>query len=893
MSDVEDLREAREYWLRRLAGGRDRSGLPAAGQRSAGPAGRGQLTMTLPDPVHARLMAITGASPFLRCTAAMTALKACLHAYGSGPAVVVGSPPLSAPRTPEETAESNALPIIDRVDGAMTFRQLLAGVRQTLLEAYERQHYPWRSLLADLGLPLQGQEESSPLFAITLAWDPLHGDLPPLDTDLALTFTERPGEIGCQVDYAAGRFDEFTVRRFLGHLTHLFGRLLESPDRELRQLALPAEAELHQLLVEWNDTRRAVPPGVELLHLLVERQAVRTPDAIALEAVEAGDARLTYRELARQAAVCARWLRGLGVGNGAVVGVLSERCLEMVPALLGVLEAGASYMPLDPAYPADWLDLALADSGAPVVLCQPRWLSLLAGFRGTALGFDELFSSEAGGADRTANSDPDPASLAYVIYTSGSTGRPKGVAVSHRAVVNHLLGMRAAFPMGPGTRCLQKGQLTFDVSVLEMWAPLVAGGTVILAPPGPQHDPAAILRLVRERQIDILFTVPLLLSLMAAQPDLESCVSLRQVSSGADPLPADLVGRFTSRLPVALTNVYGPTETTVGVSTCCAMGWEGTVPLGRPLGETRFYLLDPDLRTVPLGVPGELYIAGPSLARGYLNRPDLTAERFVPDPFAVAPGGRLYRTGDLAFYRREGVLVYLDRLEGFVKIRGSRVEPGAIENLLRSHPGVREAAVVPVATGGGAGLDLVSYLVRAAGSDVGPGELRDLLRARLPEHMVPRGFVFLEALPLTPNGKLDRRALPPPDRRHFGISSPLVPPRSPLESDLARLWGETLGLTEVGIEDGFFELGGNSMLILALHGRLEESYPGAFQVADLFSYPTIAAQAERLAVPAEPRAARTGGAPGRGEEREMEILNRLAGGELSEREAMELLEALR
>ncbi|HEV7516302.1 MAG TPA: amino acid adenylation domain-containing protein [Thermoanaerobaculia bacterium] len=908
MSDDRDFTEAREYWLRRLAGDRDRSGLPATLRPSPGPAGRGVLTLTLEEPVRTRLLTITGASVFLRYTAVLAALKACLHGYGAGPAVVVGSPPLRDPERPSEPAgktASNALPIVDRIEGTMTFRQLLQGVRQTLLAAYERQSYPWESLLADLGrsagagpMPEPGPPAGeSPLFATALAWEPLHGDLPPLDTDLTLSWKEEGEEIRCRAEYAASRLGEAAVRRFLGHLTGLLGRLLASPDRELRLLlALPSPAERHQLLVEWNDTRVAPPhpfqPERELLHHRVASQAERTPAAVA---VVSGDAHLSYGELGRRAGRIARRLRAVGVGADARVGLLTERCLGMVPALLGVLEAGAAYLPLDPSYPADWLALALADSGATVVLAPPHSRNGLDDFGGLVLDLDGASPGEIA-AEIVPEIAPapalDPANLAYVLYTSGSTGRPKGVAIPHRAVVNHLAGIAVDHPMGPGTRCLQKGPLTFDVSVLELYGPLVAGGTVVLAPAAAQQDPAAILHLVREQQIDTLLTVPLLLSLLAAQPDLADCTSLRRILCGADPLPTDLVLRFTSRLPVALTNVYGPTETTVGVSTCRTVGWEGVVPIGSPLGETRFHLLDRDFHPVPLGVPGELHVAGPSLARGYLGRPDLSAERFVPDPFAVAPGERLFRTGDLACHRPEGVLLYLGRREGFVKIRGARVEPGAIESLLRSHPGVREAAVVAVATAGHAagageagGLDLVAYLVRAAGSEVEPGEVRELLRGRLPEHMVPRGFVFLDALPLTTNGKLDRRALPAPERRDFGLASPFVPPRTPTERELARLWGETLGLSEVGVEDSFFELGGNSMLILALHGRIEAAYPGAFQVADLFSYPTIAALAEQLA-------AQEKGGVLRGEEREMEILNRLAGGELSEQEAMRLLDTL-
>lgn len=581
------------------------------------------------------------------------------------------------------------------------------------------------------------------------------------------------------------------------------------------------------------------------LHDLVWAQAARTPDAVA---VEGGGDVLTYAELRWAASRFARRLRRRGVGAEARVGVCLERSTPLVVALLAVLEAGAAYVPLDPRYPRDRLAFMRDDARVTLLLTDAATPPELvpAGARvlrvGEAPGRDEV--DEPGSPALPAGPD----NLAYLVYTSGSTGWPKGVMVSHRAIVNHTRWLQDAFPMGPADRLLHKTPIGFDPSITEFLAPLVAGARLVLARHEGHQDPGYLVDTIIEREITVLQVVPTLLGLLVEQPRLGDCRSLRLVLSGGEALPLDLVDRLRSRLSVEVHNLYGPTE--AAVDALCqpdvrpAAG--GVAPIGRPIANAVAHLLDGDMRPVPDEEPGELYLGGLPLARGYHGRPDQTAARFVPNPFAVAPGPadlRLYRTGDLARRLPGGAVEFLGRTDGQVKIHGVRIEPGEIEAALREHPAVSEA--VAVALQRPAGHCLVAYV--GAGPGAGPElgrRLREHLADRLPAHLVPAAIVVLDALPRTPGGKLDRLGLPAVEPFEVRGDARRVAPRTSLERELAGDLARLLGMSRIGIEDELFDLGADSVVVARLGTHVQNRYDVRLPLFLLFAVPTVAGVAE-------------------------------------------------
>ncbi|HVR95615.1 MAG TPA: amino acid adenylation domain-containing protein, partial [Thermoanaerobaculia bacterium] len=591
----------------------------------------------------------------------------------------------------------------------------------------------------------------------------------------------------------ARRFDAATVERMLRHLETLLVGMSEA--RTVEELPLLTAAERHELLVTWNDTR--VDYRFDLcLHEWIEAQVDRTPDAVA---VTAGAEALTYRGLDRQANRLAHRLLALGCGPESRVGLLMERSAAMMVALVGVLKAGASYVPLDPEHPADRLAYQVENSGLQVVLTQPHLLDRL------PEGAAHVVVEGGDEAERPAVV-LDPDSPAYALYTSGSTGRPMGAVISHRAIANRLLWMQEAYGLTPADRVLQKTPFSFDVSVWEFFWPLMTGARLVMAKPGGHRDNAYLVETIAGEGITVLHFVPSMLQLFLVEPEVEPCRSLRDVMASGEALPAELVQRFHARSAARLHNLYGPTEAAVDVTFCpCDDAGARVVPIGRPIANTRIHLLDPWLRPVPAGVPGELYIGGVNLARGYVNRPDLTADRFVPDPVGSEPGARLYRTGDLARHQEGGAVEYLGRTDFQVKVRGLRIELGEIEAALLEHPAVRQAVVVVRELPDGH-RRLVAYLAGLAGDNLpGAEELRASLVQRLPEYMVPALFVALPALPLTSSGKVDRRALPAPEAADF--EGDFEPPQGPVEEALAAVWSAVLGVERVGRDDGFFALG--------------------------------------------------------------------------------------
>ncbi|HSK79449.1 MAG TPA: amino acid adenylation domain-containing protein [Thermoanaerobaculia bacterium] len=738
---------------------------------------------------------------------------------------------------------------------------LLARMKETVLGAEAHQDLPFERLIDALELPRDLSR--SPLFQVMLAFQ----NLPAVEErpgalaahpfpfaahraqfELHVSLMDGPGGLFGSLDYRTELFDAGTAHRLARGFETLLAGMARAPLRSVSELPLLSPAEERQLLHAWNDTAVAYawPRERGGLHHLIEAQAARTPDAIA--ASFEGES-LTYAGLDARANRLARHLRSLGAGPETRVGVVLERSLELMAALLAVLKSGAAYVPLDPDYPQERLAFMLDDARPAVLLTQERlWPALPE----TAVPVLCLHPDgrESRDFDTAAlEESADGLQLAYVIYTSGSTGRPKGAMVHHAAIRNRLLWMQEAYALSPADTVLQKTPCSFDVSVWEFFWPLLAGARVAFARPGEHRDPAALAARIRAEGATVLHFVPSMLQLFLEEPGIAGCTSLRRVVASGEALTPELVRRFHERLPgVALENLYGPTEAAVDVTfqPCPPDGEDRAVAIGRPIANTRIHLVDRGGRLVPVGVAGELWISGANVGRGYLGRPDLTAERFVPDPFeAPEAGSRAYRTGDLARRLADGAVEYLGRIDHQVKLKGVRIELGEIESALLRHPQVREAAVALREDRGV--RRLVGYVAPAAAATA--DELRRFLLERLPEAMVPARFVGMDALPLSPNGKLDRRALPAPDPA--SPETAYEPPATAREEIVAGLWAEVLGLDRAGALDNFFALGGDSILSLRLLARLRDAGMH-LTLQDLFKHQTVRDQARAASAEAEP-----------------------------------------
>jgi amino acid adenylation domain-containing protein/non-ribosomal peptide synthase protein (TIGR01720 family) len=886
-----------DYWRERLAGELPLLALPADHPRPKTSTDMGAsrpLRLDLEE--TRRLKALAGAEGVTLFTLLLAAYKTLLHRCTGQDDVIVGVP--SSGRGQSRYAGVvgnfvNPLPLRTHPTPERAFTAYLAEVRDALTGALEHQEFPFALLVERL----QPERHAGhwpiyqTLFVLQQAQAGLGGEFaqlalgedgPALDFgpwrarplsirqrvenfDLKLMAAESEGGLLFSFQYRSDLFEPNTVARLAGHFRNLLRGLAARPETPLGDLPLLSEAERDQIDA-WNAT--AVDyPGPDRLHLLFENQVERTPDAPALLF---GEECLSYRELNTSANRLAHALIAAGVRPDEPVGICAERSLEMVIGLLGILKAGGAYLPLDPEYPPDRLDAMLKDAGARCLLVQPRLAGRLPPFAGEVLpltadavafwtpsprpspsGERELLTSsprpspsgERGFADAPTH-NPAVAgagdSLAYVLFTSGSTGRPKGVGVPHRGVCNRLLWMQDYFGLDAGDTVLQKTPYTFDVSVWEFFWPLLVGARLAMAEPGAHKEPERLIALIERHRVTTLHFVPSMLAAFLEAPDLGPCVGLRRVICSGEALGADLQRRCFERLGAGLYNLYGPTEASIDVTawTCLRDDDSVSVPIGRPVANTRIHLLDARLNPVPVGVPGELYIGGVQLARGYVSRSDLTAERFVPDPEGPA-GGRLYRTGDLARYRPHGNIEYLGRIDHQVKIRGFRIELGEIEAALRRHPAVQDVAVIAREDHPG-DKRLAAYWVADAGGGAPPeGEdLARFLRSSLPDYMIPAAFVRMERLPVTANGKLDRKALPVPD---FGgrFADRYVAPRDATEAVLARLFGEVLQVERVGIHDNFFGLGGDSISSIQVASRAHQAGL-ALTPRQLFEHQTVA-----------------------------------------------------
>jgi amino acid adenylation domain-containing protein len=857
------------YWRERLAGAPALSQLPTDRPRPAVQRFSGRhLPRRLPGALTRGLRAQCREEGVTLFVFLLAAFEALLHRQ-SGEEVVVGTPVAGRNRPEVEEAVGlflNNLVLRGDLSGSPSWRRHLRQTREVVVGAFAHQDLPFEKLVEELAVARDLAH--APLFQVMLVLQNPRNErlaLPGLSLsglelpgttsklDLTLSVQERGEELELLWHYNRDLFDETTVCRLSEHLSALLGGAVAGPERRVAELSLLCAAEEHQLR-EWNDTASRYETGL-CLHERILAQARRSPDRTAVLLEEEGA--LSYGELASRALDRAGALRGLGVGPEVRVGVLAERSLGLVEGLLAVLCAGGAYLPLDPDYPPERLSFLLSDSGSPLVLvggsvagrrpagCAARVLSLAG-----EVGVCEVSAGRAG--------QVAPENLAYVIYTSGSTGRPKGTLNTHCGIVNRLDWMQERYGLVGSDRVLQKTPLSFDVSVWELFWPLLNGACLVLARPGGHQDSAYLVELITRQEVTTLHFVPSMLQVFAGAPGVEGCVSLSLLVASGEALPAGVADRAQSRLPrLRLENLYGPTEAAVDVTYWgCAPG-ANRVPIGRPVSNTSIRLVSGNLQPVGIGVSGELLIAGVQLSRGYLGRAELTAERFVPDPLGC-PGERLYRTGDLARYLPSGEIEYLGRLDHQVKVRGFRIELGEVEAALLRHPLVGQAVVVARAERSGLGeagtvgaVNLVAYVslegaTKSESSGLSLEKVRRFLGSSLLEHMLPSSLVVVDALPLLPNGKVDRRSLPEPERTVLPALERVLP-RTGLERWLSALWVEVLrGEAEPSVHDSFFAVGGNSITGAILINRLQEELGEIVHVVTIFDRPTLAELAAYL-----------------------------------------------
>jgi amino acid adenylation domain-containing protein len=841
------------WWRERLAGAPALLELPADRARPAVQTYRGAYErVAFSGELLERLDALGRSEGATLYMVLLGAFQVLLGRYARSEDVVVGSP--IAGRTRSETEGLigffvNTLVLRTDLSGDPAFREVLRRVREMVLGAYEHQDLPFEKLVEEL--QPERSLSHSPLFQAMFSLDNtarsrsgltgmrvggVEQESEVAKFDLTLSLVAHADGISGGMEYSTDLFERSTIERMLGHLERVLEQVAARPQAPVSELVLPGDAERRRVLEEWNATAEALPGGEALLHELVEAQVRRTPDAVAV--VFEGSS-LTYAQLDARANRLAHHLVERGVGPDTRVAVCAGRSLELVVGLLAVLKAGGAYVPLDPAYPAGRLRSMLEDGAPALLLTQAPLAGLFAGAELPVVELDDASAAWTRGPEgppRRAAAGPGPDHLAYMIFTSGSTGRPKGAMNAHRGIVNRLLWMQREYGLGAADAVLQKTPFSFDVSVWEFFWPLIAGARLVVARPEGHRDPRYLAELIGREGVTTLHFVPPMLQLFLEETDAGCCATVRRVVCSGEALPQELQDRFFARFPGAeLHNLYGPTEAAVDVTFHACRAGE-PVAIGRPVANTRVYVLDAAGEPAPTGVPGELYIGGVQVGRGYLGRPELTAERFVPDAFGDRPGARLYRTGDLARWRPEGTVEFLGRVDFQVKVRGFRIEPGEIEARLAEHPDVREAVVL--AQGAGSGdRRLVAYYVAAEAVEV--EALRTHLSERLPEYMVPTAFVRLDSLPLTSNGKLDRRALPSPAGDAYATRA-YEAPVGEIEEALAGIWSQVLGVERVGRRDHFFELGGHSLRAVQVVSRVRQLLHVEAALGEIFLRPVLA-----------------------------------------------------
>ena len=795
------------------------------------------------------------------------ALKTLLYRYTGSGDIPVGIPIAERDRPELQSMIGFMLHthvLRTRLSGDMTFRELVARVQQGALKLYEHRSVPFDQVVR--AIQPERNLSYSPLFQVNLTWrdrdqhlsfigleglevESLLAETRTSKFDLTLFLTDMGDEVWAELEYSTDLFDEVSMVRMFGHYQTLLEAVAADPDRRLDELPMLSGQERQQVLEVWNPPPTEYPRDISLAQLL-EAQVERTPDNVALVFE---NQLLTYRELNARANQLAHYLRRLGVGPETLVGLRTERSLEMVVGLIGILKAGGAYLPIDTVYPKDRVGFMLEDAQVRVLLTQESLLASLADSQARVVCLDTEWESIARETRDNLSSPAGPDSLAYVIYTSGSTGKPKGCLVTHYNVVRLMQATERWFHFHDGDVWTLFHSHAFDFSVWEIWGALLYGGRLVVVPYWVSRSPQLFHQLLREQRVTVLNQTPSAFrQLIQADETAEADLALRLVIFGGEALELESLrpwfDRHGDQRP-QLVNMYGITETTVHV-TYRPLSFEdvregrGSV-IGGPIPDLRLYILDSQLQPVPIGVPAEICVGGAGVARGYLNRPELTRERFIDDPFSKQPGARLYRSGDLARRLANGDVEYLGRIDQQVKIRGFRIELGEIESVLRSHSGVRDTVAVVREEGE---RRLVAYVVLEGEPACTTAELRDYLKQKLPDYMVPAAWVVLPALPLTPNGKVDRKALPLPGADAVAeLSTVYVAPDTETEQKIATIWQDVLGIAKVGRNDNFFDLGGHSLLLTRVHSQLRQAFNKDITMVDLFRCTTVRALAQYLA----------------------------------------------
>ena len=786
----------------------------------------------------------------------LTAFYVQLYRYTNQQDILIGSPMRG--RRGREFKEMvgyfvNLMVLRTSVQENATFTEFLAQVSKTVRQAQKHQDYPFSALVEQL----QQQQDPSrpPLCQVSFTWqaerwcepteNSLHSQEQVLEMepyllgqrgasmDLSLMVREAQGVFEPCWQYNTDLFEATTITRMAGHFVTLLEAIVDNPSQRISQLPLLTEFEQKQLLIDWNNTQADYPQD-KCIHQLFEEQVERTPDAVA---VVFENQQLTYRQLNKQANQLANYLRSLGVKADVLVGICVERSIEMVVGLLGILKAGGAYVPLDPEYPTERLSFMLEDAQVSVLLTQQDLVEKLPKNKAHLVYLDTVVQEFTQASEIDNACEVKPSNLAYVLYTSGSTGRPKAVAIEHHSPVALVSWAQEVFTPIELTGVLASTSICFDLSVFELFVTLSLGGKIILA-----KNALHLSTTTTANQVTLINTVPSAIAELIRENNLPQQVCT--INLAGEPLQNQLVQQIYQQSTIQrVFNLYGPSEdTTYSTVSLIKKGTSDSPTIGRPISNTQLYILDQNLQLLPIGVPGELHIGGAGLARGYLNRPELTQEKFIPNPFEKAGGSRLYKTGDLARYLPNGDLEYLGRIDDQVKIRGFRIELGEIEAVLSQYDQL-QASVVIVREDATGDKRLVAYIVAKPERTPIINKIRQFLKAKLPEYMVPNAFVHIKAIPLTQNGKIDRRALPAPE---LASSDKYIAPRNPIEEILATIWAQVLKIEQVGINDHFFELGGHSLLATQLVSRIRNSFQVELPLRSIFAAPTVAELAELI-----------------------------------------------
>jgi amino acid adenylation domain-containing protein len=838
-----------EYWRQQLAGELPLLDLPADHVRPSLQTFNGQRVSTYISADLADQLEKVGRgqnSTFFMVL--LAAFKVLLLQYSGQEDILLGTPTAGRLKRDFEGLIGffvNNLVLRTDLSGNPSFAELVQRVRKTSLEAFEHQRVPFDQLVEVL--QPDRSLDRSPIFQVmfTLQNAPLprlHLDdleMKPLEFqslqaryDIAVDVYLFEGKYRCDFEFNTDIYEEETVLQMQRDYLRLLKSVASAPVTPIRALSLLSESARYQIVEEWNRTSMPAAPYATVAEWF-QAQAVKSPAAAA---VVFGERTLTYAELDAQSNKLASILRSHGVARGTVVGVFLHRSPEMIVALVGILKAGGAYLPLDPQLPAQRIEFVIADAAVPLIVTQTDLRDTLSDSGAALLIIDQISES----VERPLTDKPNSEDLAHLIYTSGSTGNPKGTEITHGALVNLLASMLREPGLTSEDTLVAITTLSFDIAGLEIFGPLVCGATLVVASRGQVLDPELLAGLLEESAATVMQATPSTWR-MLVESGWMGRANLR-IWCGGEALGPDLAESLLAR-GRELWNLYGPTETTIWSAAHRVKSGENPILIGRPIGNTRMYILDPEGQPVPVGVPGELYIAGAGVARGYWGRPELTETRFLPDPFDPVPGRRMYRTGDLARYRRDGQIQLIGRTDHQIKLRGHRIELGEIEVVIERHPEVLQAVVA--LHGEGNSQQLIAC-IKQSGDTVDTGNLRSWLQQRLPDYMVPSSFITLEEIPLTPNGKVDRKQLPKPKASTRETSTPIASPRNRLEEQLVQIWSEILGVDRVGVRDNFFDLGGHSLLLIRVHARLRQELDSNVAVIDLFRYPTIESMASWL-----------------------------------------------